>query len=528
MNREPVAGGSRRPGSRLLLIDFRGLGWPNATNPAQSAKPRLTSKEICLTIMLSNTVYRHFNAVFSPGRAASRKADHSSKGPGRLLLPLHRLGKCMALVQLIWAAPAFAAAPQTDAVIQADIVIYAAEALLVPGEPTVANVAISVVNERISAVDYPAFPPAEPDAAGSTVKIIDLSCCFLLPGLIDTQTHLQSQLGMPPRLQRLTSWTDADYALHALVHARRTLLAGFTTVRDMGSSGDGMFALRDAINRGLLVGPRIQVAGEIIMPTGGELRGWLRSDVEQLFQTSAICDGADDCRRAVRDQVARGSDTLKVATAQALVDGSPSMLTFEELIAIRQEAHRLGVRVTASAFSVDSINLPLQAGFDAVVHSTFANDETLKLLRSSSAYFIPTLVAARTVKEMAEDADAPFSDAWRRENLDIYHGMVASFQQVRQAGLKIAFGTDAGWRPHGGNAEQLVQMAELGMANADVIVTATVHAADAIGWADRVGTLEVGKFADMVAVANSPLKDISELTRPLRVIKAGQVIEEPN
>lgn len=396
----------------------------------------------------------------------------------------------------------------------ADTVVYAGEALLVPGEPAVEDVALFIRDGRVVDVVSPA-PPA------GNAAVVDLRCCFVLPGLIDTQTHLQSELGMPPSAVRLATWTDADAVLRGMVHARRTLDAGFTTVRDMGSHGDAMFALRDAVDAGLVAGPRMQVAGEIVRPTGGELRGWFRRDVEAVLDSSAVCDGPDDCRRAVRAQVARGADTIKVETKMDLVPGSPSQFSREELDAIVDAAQRLGVRVTASAFSEESINLPLEAGFDAVVHGTFADDATMELLESG-AYFIPTLVAARTVKEIAEDSASPVSEAWRRENLAIHDGMIESFQRVHRAGHRIAFGTDAGWRPHGGNAEQLVQMVELGMTAAEAIASATVNAADAIGWSDDVGSLESGKFADLVATENSPLADIGELRRPVLVMKGGE------
>lgn len=403
-------------------------------------------------------------------------------------------------------------------------VVYAGRALLVPGMPARENVAIVIAGDRIVGIGTPPATPAGATGGEDRGAVIDLRCCFVVPGLIDTQVHLESQLGFPPKAERLTTWTDADVAVRAMGHASKTLEAGFTTVRNMGDHGDAIFALRDAIRRGLVPGPRIQAAGEIVRPTGGELRAWFRADVEPVFQDSAVCDGADSCRRAVRDQVARGADTIKVETKMDLAPGSPSQFDLEELRAIREAAHRLGVKVTASAFSADSMNLPLEAGFDAVVHGTFADDETLRLLARSPAYFIPTLVAARTVREMALDPSLPLSDAWRAENLAIYDGMTESFRRALRADVRIAFGTDAGWRPHGGNAEQLVQMVELGMSPGAAIASATVNAADAIGWSGRVGTLEPGSYADLVATADSPLADIRQLTRPVFVMKGGQVV----
>ncbi len=427
----------------------------------------------------------------------------------------HRLALTLAVACAF--SPALPAAPADST----RTIVYAGQALLVPGTPPERDVAIIIEGQRIVEVEYPADPAMRDGSGNETV--IDLSCCFVLPGLIDTQTHLQSELGLPPSAVRLATWTDADLAVRAMVHARRTLEGGFTTVRDMGSHGDAMFALRDAINEGRIAGPRLQVAGEVVRPTGGELRGWFRPDVEQILSSAAVCDGADDCRRAVRAQVARGSDTIKVETKMDLAPDSPSQFTLGELEAIVETAHRLGVRVTGSAFSAESINLPLCAGFDAVVHGTFTDERSLTLLGSTSAWFIPTLVAARTVREIAENPDSPVSDAWRRENLAIYDGMIRSFRSALAAGVRIAFGTDAGWRPHGGNAEQLVQMVELGMTSAEAIAAASLHAAEAIGWQDDVGSLEPGKFADLVATRSSPLADIRQLLRPVAVMKGGDV-----
>lgn len=403
----------------------------------------------------------------------------------------------------------------------ADVVVLAGEALLEPGSPPQSNVVISIRGERILKVEPLSATSAGYDVQGATV--IDLSCCFVLPGLIDTQTHLNTQPGLPSRHERLALWTDADYTTLAIGNARRTLEAGFTTVRNMGSPGRSILALRDAIDEGRIPGPRLQVAGHIVRPTGGELREWFHDDVETAFASSAVCDGVADCRRAVRAQVARGSDTIKVMTTRDLGPDSLAQFELDELIAIRETAHRLGVRVTASAFSTDSINLALEAGFDAVVHGTFADDNTFGQLAGSDGYFIPTLVAARTVREMAEDPDLPLSDEWREENLAIHAGMVGSFRRALESGARIAFGTDAGWRAHGGNAEQLEQMVELGMSPAAAIASATGNAADAIGWSQDVGSLTVGKYADLIATARNPLEDIGALRQPVFVMQGGRV-----
>ncbi len=422
---------------------------------------------------------------------------------------------------LVAAAIVGPAPERAEAEVGAEVVVLAGEALLEPGRPPQTDVAISIRGERILKVEPMSAKPA--GHGGPGVTVIDLSCCFVLPGLIDTQTHLNTQPGLPPRYERLTLWSDADYTTLAIGNARRTLEAGFTTIRNMGSPGRSILALRDAIDEGRIPGPRLQVAGEIVRPTGGELREWFHDDAETVFGRSAVCDGVADCRRAVRAQVARGSDTIKVMTTRDLGPDSLAQFELNELIAIRETAHRLGVRVTASAFSTDSIDLALDAGFDAIVHGTFADDGTFERLAGGDGYFIPTLVAARTVREMAENPDLPLSDEWREENLAIYTGMVGSFRKALASGARIAFGTDAGWRAHGGNAEQLEQMVELGMSPEAAIVSATRNAADAIGWSEDVGSLTAGKYADLIATERSPLEDISVLRQPLFVMQSGRV-----
>lgn len=404
------------------------------------------------------------------------------------------------------------------------VLVYAREALLVPGESPAKGVRISIVGERIVAVATGLPAPDERAIAGRTY--IDLSCCTVMPGFIDTQTHLSTERSLPPSRERLLSWSDAKATLYATIFARRTLDAGFTTVRDMGHRGRSMFAVRDAIQKGLIEGPRMQVAGELIGPTGGDLRAPFNPDVEPLFRLSATCDGAADCRRAVRAEVQHGADTIKVSTTADLTPHSPAQLEADELVEIRATAHRLGRKVTASAFSTDSINAALRAGFDAIVHATFMDSESFALLKQTGAYMIPTIAAARTVRDIANDPGAQVSPAWRAENIAIHDGMVASFQRGVAGGAKIAFGTDAGWRPHGRNAEQMVEMVELGMSPAAVLKSATVNAADAMGLADQVGSLRPGYFADLVAMQASPLGDIRQVLQPVMVVKGGRVVRD--
>ncbi len=442
----------------------------------------------------------------------------------------------LALINLVgvgWCASALAAdGPTINSSARNVKALFAGEALLIAGEDVQRNVLFIIEEERIAQI-VPDFSASDDDGAPALEQfglnasdIVDLGCCFVLPGLIDVQTHIQSQRGMASRTERLTQWSEGDLTVRAMVHAERTLYAGFTTIRDMGHDGESVFAVRDAINNGLIAGPRMQVAGEIIRPTGGGLRKPFRKDIEPLFASTAICNGPSDCQRAVRAEVARGADTIKVSTTIDLTRNTQSTFDFEELVAIREAAHRLGRKVTASAFSTPSIELPMRANFDAVVHGTFLDDDALRIIKRNGAYYIPTLGAAQTVREMAEDPNLPFDRKWREENLAIYEGMTKSFRMALARNVKIAFGTDAGWRPHGMNALQFEEMVDHGMSSAEAIKTATINAADAIGWKSDVGSLEVGKYADLIAVRGSPIDDVSQLKAPVFVMKGGVIIRQ--
>jgi imidazolonepropionase-like amidohydrolase len=192
-----------------------------------------------------------------------------------------------------------------------------------------------------------------------------------------------------------------------------------------------------------------------------------------------------------------------------------------------EAAHELGRKITASAFGTGPINAALRAGVDGIVHGVFLDEESIRLFLLTGAFFIPTLNAAETVREMALDSAIPVSDTWRQENLEIHRAMTAGFTRAHKAGVRIAFGTDAGWRQHGDNAEQFLHLVAGGMNETEAIIAATVNAAAAMGWSERVGTLEPGKYADFIAVPASPVQDITQLQQVVCVVKGGVVYDCP-
>lgn len=402
------------------------------------------------------------------------------------------------------------------------LVIHAGTLLAIPGNPPVNEYSIVVHGDRIESLHAGYI---EPKSIHSSAEFLDLSASFVLPGLIDVQNHFTSEVGQPSRSVQAVENSDADTALSGAWFAGHTLMAGFTAVRDMGDAGQAMFALRDAIAAGKVPGPRMQAAGQVIGPNlGGDT---YREEIQDILPGNAQCAGADSCRRALREQVRRGADTIKIFMNHDLLPQTGSYFSPAELTAMVDAAHQLGRKVTASAFGTEAINAALRAGVDGVVHGVFLDDESIRLLLRNNAFFIPTLNAAETVRELALNPDMSVSESWRQENLEIHRAMNASLSNAHKAGVRIAFGTDAGWRRHGENAEQFRYLVAAGMSAAEAITTATINAAAAMGWSDRVGSLEPGKFADIIAVSESPLSDIRQLQNVVCVLKGGEIYTCP-
>jgi len=360
-------------------------------------------------------------------------------------------------------------------------------------------------------------------------ELIDLREKFVLPGLIDCHVHLTSQLDRESRLRRVED-SDPKVGFNAAHHAALTLAAGFTTVRDVGAVGnpDIIFALRAAVAEKKVAGPRILCVGAILSPTGGHAQVYgYRHDVCACVQsTSGICDGVDECRRAVRRQVSHGADAIKfVATGGVLSNikaGLDQQFTDDEIRSIIETAHRLGRRVAAHAHGAAGINAALEAGVDSIEHGSFLDARSLELFIAKGAFHVPTIIAGVTVLEMAQE-DGLLTPAQIEKAMLVGVKIKEALARSHKAGVTIAFGTDMGVGPHGQNAREFGFMVEAGMRSREAIKAATVNAAKLLDLSDEVGTIAPGKSADVIAVDSSPLDDVSVLQRVAFVMARGDV-----
>ncbi len=400
--------------------------------------------------------------------------------------------------------------------------ILAGTLLAKPGEDPLHKQSIRIENGRIIAVET-GFSKG---SAGD--EIVDLSDHFVLPGLIDCHVHLTAEFGPRYKIETVEE-SAAAIALHAAARARATLQAGFTTVRDLGElggAGDAIFALRNAVVQGLVPGPRIFAAGAVIAPTGGHsIACGYREDINALLDSSGRADGVDGCRAAVRRQVHRGADFVKfVATGGVLTDtetGTGQQFFADEFEAIIATAHMLGRRATAHAHGADGIKAALRAGVDSIEHGSFMDDEAIELMLARKVVHVPTTLAGATVAAQAKDGFLP--EAIRKKALEVGPQILQTLSRSHKAGIRIAFGTDSGVSRHGENAKEFALMVEAGMRPMEAIAAATRDAAEHIGFADQIGTIEPGKFADIIAVAGDPLKDIRALCDVSWVMKSGIV-----
>ncbi|MBS3896920.1 amidohydrolase family protein [Silanimonas sp.] len=381
---------------------------------------------------------------------------------------------------------------------------------------------VLVQNERVQAVR-----PGRVEVAGATV--IDLGDHTCSPGWIDLHVHVGQQSN-PNSFSEGFRLDDVDFALRATRYVRRTIEAGFTTVRDMG--GEIAPHLRDAINQGVIPGPRIFAAGKSIATTGGHgdpTNGWnrrLSTLAGPPGPTEGVINGPDQARQAVRQRYKDGSDTIKITATGGVLSYARSpdapQFTIEEIRAVVETAKDYGFTVAAHAHGDEGARRAIEGGVTTIEHGSFMSERTLRLMKDRGVWYVPTLSAGRFVTEKAE-IPGYFPEIIRPKARAVGARMMDTFAKAWRMGVPIAFGTDAGVSPHGDNAREFEFMVEGGMPAAAALQSATLHAATVLGQTD-LGQLAPGFRADLVAVAGNPLEDISATSRVVFVMKDGAVV----
>lgn len=399
------------------------------------------------------------------------------------------------------------------------IIIHAGTLIAVPGDAPMTEQSIIVRDGKVERVisGYLRDPSA---------KVIDLSEMTVLPGLIDSHVHLRGDRdsGRPDDAVRLEA---GDVALQAAAHAKTTLMAGFTAVQDVGGPKE-IFALRRAIEKGLVPGPHIRAAGSAISATGGhgDFHGY-KDDILEMYQSETICNGVADCRRAVRQAVKNGADVIKVTATGGVMSntnaGTGQQLMDDELRAIVETAKTMGRKVTAHAHDKGGIDAALRAGIQSIEHGSFMDEETATLFKQYDAVLVPTVLAGKTVEAWAKDPNTFLPPNSVKKAREVGPAMQDMATLAWRSGVTIAFGTDSGVSKHGQNAKEFEYMVVAGMTPMEAIKSATVIASKHIQMDDKIGTLEAGKHADIIAVDEDPLADVAALMDIDFVMKEGKV-----
>jgi imidazolonepropionase-like amidohydrolase len=381
------------------------------------------------------------------------------------------------------------------------------------------NVYVIIENGKIEKIQTSA-----PDA--KVHMLADLPNATLVPGLIDAHTHLTFD---PNFGYQELGVSIPKEALIGAKNARITLEAGFTTVRNVGARGYTDVALRDAINEGMIPGPRIQASGPALSITGGHCDNNLLP-YEYHATSDGAADGIEGVQHKVREIIKYGADVIKVcATGGVLSKGDDpraSQYTLEEMKAIVADAHRLGRKVAAHAHGAQGIAWASEAGVDSIEHGSYIDENAIKIMKEHGTYLVPTQYLGDWMQENAVKIGLP--PMYSEKMKTVSAAMRQNVTKALQGGVKIAFGTDAAVYPHGLNAHEFAVYVKLGMSPLQAIQTATVNAADLLGWSDRIGSLDEGKFADVVAVNGDPTKDVTLLQNPVMVMKGGVVYKQPS
>ncbi len=358
-------------------------------------------------------------------------------------------------------------------------------------------------------------------------KSIDLKTKTVTPGWIDMHVHMEHETN-PNRYMETYTYNPADYAFQSVKFAETTLMTGFTTVRDLGGTGVNI-SLRNAINKGLIKGPRVYTAGKSIATTGGHAdptNGYRKELMGDPGPAEGVANGPDECRQAVRQRYKDGSDLIKITATGGVLSVAKSasnpQFTEEEIKAIVETAKDYGFKVAVHAHGAEGMKRAIRAGVNSIEHGTYMDDEAIQLFLKYGTWYVPTLTAGAAVADSAKKPGY-YPDLVTPKALEIGPKIKATFTKAYKAGVKIAFGTDAGVYKHGMNWLEFVKMIDAGMTPMDAIKAATINAADLLGEKDKLGSIEVGKWADIVAVDGDPLKDPQVFGKVVFVMKDGVV-----
>lgn len=424
---------------------------------------------------------------------------------------------CAAICLLVGAAPAATTAKT---------LIHAGRLVDARSDAVRTAVTVTVDGDRIVGVTEGYAAPAPGDT------VIDLREATLMPGLMDMHVHISSQQSGAAGYAERFYLNPADVALRATTYARKTLMAGFTTVRDCGAGDKLNLAIRDAVARGWIEGPRVIAAGSVTTTGGhGDSTNGLASELQALLapRLPGMANGADEMRAAVRQRYKDGADLIKVAATGGVLSlaksGQAPLFTEEELAALVETARDYGLVVAAHAHGTEGMLRAVRAGVRSIEHGTYMTDEVMAAMKERGTYYVPTISAGKFVAEKSK-VDGYFPEVVRPKAATIGPLIQETFGRAYAAGVKIAFGTDQGVGPHGDNGLEFVYMVEAGMPPMAAIKSATIEAARLIDMEDELGTVEPGKLADLVAVSGDPIADIRRMTDVRFVMKGGRIYKQ--
>jgi len=431
----------------------------------------------------------------------------------------------MVLRGILMAAAAGAALAAGPAAAK-DVVIHAGRLIDGTGKPARDKVSIVIHDDRITAVEdgFTAGPKG--------AEVIDLATSTVLPGLIDDHVHITQSFHKGDPIHTAMTRTDADDTIDGVNNARATLMAGFTSIRDVGSDTHVVVALKRAIAAGVVPGPRMWVAGTPLGPTGGhgDAANGLDPELEHPGWKDNLIDSPEAARRTVRRLKREGADLIKIMPSGGVMsigdDPKLQLMEDDEIKAVIETAHALGMKVAAHAHGKQAIDHTLSLGVDSIEHGTYADADSYKLFKAHGAYFVPTMLVGEKVVQHAKAHPEDLNPSTVQKALTVVPYMLKNMHNAYEAGVKIAFGTDTfGMSNHGENAQEFAILVRAGMPPLEAIKAATWNAADLIGDTADIGSVQPGRYADIIAVTGDPLKDVTVLEHVQFVMKGGQVVK---